>query len=46
LSLVLIIRPEAEMEMIDAFGWYEKRVKGLGSEFILAADLIRHVINC
>jgi plasmid stabilization system protein ParE len=35
------------MEMIDAFGWYEKRVKGLGSEFILAADaafqgILRH----
>ena len=32
------IRPEAETEMADAFDWYEKRVTGLGSEFLFAAD--------
>jgi len=37
-SLELIIRPEAETEMTDAFDWYEERVTGLGSEFLLAAD--------
>ena len=40
MSLELIIRPEAETEMTDAFDWYEERVKGLGSEFLLAADAI------
>ena len=38
MSLELIIRPEAETEMTDAFDWYEERVTGLGSEFLLAAD--------
>ena len=38
MSLELIIRPEAEAEMIDAFDWYEERVSGLGSEFLLAVD--------
>ena len=47
MSLELIIRPEAETEMIDAFDWYEKRAKGLGSEFLLAIDaafqgILRH----
>jgi hypothetical protein len=46
-SLELIIRPEAETEMADAFAWYEERVKGLGSEFLFAADatfqgMLRH----
>lgn len=47
MSLELIIRPEAETEMSDAFDWYEERVKGLGSEFLLAVDatfqgILRH----
>lgn len=38
MSFELIIRPEAETEMTDAFDWYEKMMKGLGSEFLLAVD--------
>jgi len=34
----LIIRPEAEAEMAEAFDWYEARVPGLGSEFLLNVD--------
>jgi len=34
----LIIRPEAEAEMVDAFDWYENRVPGLGAEFLLCVD--------
>jgi len=34
----LIIRPEAKAELRDAFDWYESRVQGLGSEFLLAVD--------
>lgn len=34
----LIIRPEAESEMTEAFDWYEERVSGLGSEFLLCVD--------
>ncbi len=35
MSLELIIRPEAEADIADAFDWYESRVRGLGSEFCL-----------
>lgn len=34
----LIIRPEAEADIAQAFGWYEARVSGLGSEFMLVLD--------
>ena len=34
----LIIRPEAEAELGEAFEWYESRIQGLGSEFLLAID--------
>ena len=34
----LILRPEAEAELTDAFDWYEDRVPGLGSEFLLCVD--------
>jgi plasmid stabilization system protein ParE len=34
----LIIRPEAEAELGEAFEWYESRVQGLGSEFLLSID--------
>lgn len=36
----LVIRPEAETETADAFGWYEDRVCGLGSEFLLCLDAV------
>ncbi len=38
MSRRLIVRPEAEAEMADAFDWYEDRVPGLGSEFLLCVD--------
>jgi plasmid stabilization system protein ParE len=34
----LIIRPEAEFDLEDAFGWYESQYPGLGSEFVRAID--------
>jgi len=34
----LVIRPEAEQDMQDAFGWYEDRVPGLGREFLRCVD--------
>jgi toxin ParE1/3/4 len=30
----LIIRPEAEADMAEAFDWYEERRAGLGHEFL------------
>lgn len=38
MSRQLIVRPETEAEMADAFDWYEDRVPGLGSEFLLCVD--------
>jgi plasmid stabilization system protein ParE len=34
----LIIRPEAEAELAEAFEWYERRVPGLGADFLTAVD--------
>jgi plasmid stabilization system protein ParE len=34
----VIIRPEAETEITEAFDWYEAQVPGLGSEFVLVLD--------
>jgi plasmid stabilization system protein ParE len=34
----LIIRPEAELDLEDAFTWYESQDSGLGSEFVRAID--------
>ncbi len=40
MSLSVIIRQEAEAEMAEAFRWYEDRVTGLGSEFLLAVGAV------
>lgn len=34
----LIVRPEAEAELAEAFNWYEQQVAGLGSRFLLSID--------
>lgn len=34
MSWKLIIRPEAEADMAEAFDWYEERRNGLGHEFL------------
>jgi plasmid stabilization system protein ParE len=36
----LIIRPEAEAELQEAFDWYEHRVPGLGADFLRAVDAV------
>ncbi len=40
----LVVRPEAEADMGDAFKWYEERVPGLGSDFLLNIDAAFHAI--
>jgi plasmid stabilization system protein ParE len=40
----LIIRPEAESELTEAFDWYEERLRGLGSEFLISVDATVHAI--
>jgi plasmid stabilization system protein ParE len=34
----LIIRPQAEADIEDIFGWYEARRPGLGAAFVEAVD--------
>jgi len=41
----LIIRPEAEAELAEAFDWYEARLPGLGFEFLKSIDSIFNSIN-
>ena len=41
----LIIRPEAEAELAEAFDWYEARAPGLGFEFIRSVDSIFNSIT-
>ena len=38
MSYRLIIRPEAELDIQDAFEWYDAQTLGLGSEFVRAVD--------
>jgi plasmid stabilization system protein ParE len=40
----LIIRPEAEAEMADAYAWYDQRVKGLGNQFLLSIDAVLQAV--
>jgi hypothetical protein len=39
-SFEIIIRPEAEEDIRDAYWYYEECVKGLGADFILSVDAI------
>lgn len=34
----LIVRPEAELDIKDAYTWFEERMPGLGAQFIVAVD--------
>lgn len=38
MSPPVTIRPEAEADLADAFGWYEGCREGLGSEFLLSVE--------
>jgi plasmid stabilization system protein ParE len=42
----LIISPEAEADLIQAYRWYEEQVEGLGSEFLLCVDACIKSISC
>jgi hypothetical protein len=34
----VVLRPEAEQELLEAQAWYESKAQGLGFEFARAAD--------
>lgn len=39
-SRELIIRPEAEIEINEAYDWYEARSRGLGGDFLLSVEAV------
>ena len=41
----LILRPEAEADLADAYQWYEDRVSGLGSEFLQSVEAVTSLIE-
>jgi plasmid stabilization system protein ParE len=41
----LIVRPEAEAELAEAFSWYEQRIRGLGLAFLYCAEATNHAIQ-
>lgn len=41
----LIIRPEAESDIQEAYAWYEDQSKGLGADFILCVDAALSLIQ-
>jgi plasmid stabilization system protein ParE len=45
MSRELIIRPDAEADLTEAFEWYEARVPGLGLEFIRTVDSLFNSIT-
>ncbi|MGH2574722.1 MAG: type II toxin-antitoxin system RelE/ParE family toxin [Ignavibacteria bacterium] len=38
MNFELIVRPDAESDIEEAYEWYEERSKGLGEEFINEVD--------
>jgi plasmid stabilization system protein ParE len=38
MRLPLVLEPEAEADLLEAFEWYEKQREGLGREFIECVD--------
>jgi plasmid stabilization system protein ParE len=38
MAVELILAPEAEFDLAEAYAWYEKRRAGLGEEFLSAVD--------
>jgi plasmid stabilization system protein ParE len=44
-SCPLIIRPQAEADLTEAFKWYEERRNGLGFEFLTEARSILRIIG-
>jgi hypothetical protein len=38
MPLELVIAPEAESDIAEAYGWYEGRRAGLGEEFLSSLD--------
>ncbi len=40
MSRDVVVRREAEAELVAAFAWYEEQVPGLGAAFLLAVEAV------
>ncbi|MGA2714009.1 MAG: hypothetical protein ABSG41_12955 [Bryobacteraceae bacterium] len=38
MAVELVIAPEAELDITEAYSWYEGRRSGLGEEFLSSVD--------
>jgi len=45
MTISLIIRPEAERDLNEAYRWYEQQFDGLGQEFVICIDAVLSVIR-
>ena len=45
MTISLIIRPEAERDLNEAYRWYERQFDGLGQEFVICIDAVLSVIR-
>ena len=45
MSRPLVVLPEAEADLADAYTWYEERLPGLGSAFLLSVEAVIHSIS-
>ena len=41
----VVIRPEAEADVAEAFAWYEERRPGLGDRFLLSVEAVLAAIE-
>jgi plasmid stabilization system protein ParE len=41
----LVIAPEAEQDLVEAYSWYERRRAGLGEDFLSSVDASIHGIR-
>lgn len=40
MTATIIVQPEAEADLAEAFGWYERRLQGLGDGFLAEIDRV------
>ena len=45
MKYILIVRPEAEDDLKEAFSWYQNKRAGLGYDFLLQVDAGINLIN-
>ena len=45
MAVELVVAPEAEQDLADAYAWYEERRPGLGEEFLNCVDACLEAIR-